>query len=511
MKRDLEIQAKQLKDQNPQEAINIYKTIWNDYNSEFNHWDAFFVIGILRQTALNFENLNWAFELAEKYSDEKVSSLLGWLLIDNLKKKKKQEILQYETYVKRLSNVLIQKNLRASNEYPCPLTICVFKLLDAYTENLFNARKILEFIELINPEYLSTKVTTLENTERGDVELASDLEKYYALKTKALFKINEFQTCIDVCNEALASLEIFHYNNDTWFKMRLGLSLDKIGEHEQSEQIFNAILSSKAGNDKWFLYRDLSEIYFEQQDYIKSWSFAVTASLLGKEPHYLIGLFYLQTRILYKLKRQEDGLLLAKMIGAILKEQNWNRKQEYQKLFDFYKIDFEALKTVKDLHFDLKKFWKNERYSNLELKNGKIISIHSSGKKGRIKDESNTLYNFKISDFEKRVKNLNELNKASVTFYPIRNVNGEFQAESIKVISSIKNLNNFKVGDIINGQVQSVKNFGVFVKLNENTNGLIHANAINNNLDAFTVGSEIEVKVDRITDKGINLLPVKIN
>ena len=49
MKRDLEQQAKSLKDSNPSEAIKIYHEIWKDYNAEFNGWDAFFTIQTLRK------------------------------------------------------------------------------------------------------------------------------------------------------------------------------------------------------------------------------------------------------------------------------------------------------------------------------------------------------------------------------------------------------------------------------------------------------------------------------
>ena len=42
----------------------------------------------------------------------------------------------------------------------------------------------------------------------------------------------------------------------------------------------------------WFLYRDISEIYFEQKEYSKAWKLAVEATYYGNEPHFLIGLFF---------------------------------------------------------------------------------------------------------------------------------------------------------------------------------------------------------------------------
>ncbi|MFN8324839.1 MAG: hypothetical protein U0T80_03675 [Flavobacteriaceae bacterium] len=142
--------------------------------------------------------------------------------------------------------------------------------------------------------------------------MASDYEKYYALKTKSLYKLSEYNLCIDSCNQALNTITEFHYNNDLWFKMRIALSEDKLGNHEKGEDLLQEILKSKAGSDKWFLYRDISEIYFEQKEYNKAWKLAVEATYYGNEPHFLIGLFLLQAKILFKLNRVDDGKLLAR-------------------------------------------------------------------------------------------------------------------------------------------------------------------------------------------------------
>src|SRR5690606_31556691 len=101
--------------------------------------------------------------------------------------------------------------------------------------------------------------------------------------------------------------------NDLWFNMRIAIAEEKLGNFEKSEMLFKELLSSRAGSDKWFLYRDISEIYFEQKEYEKAWKYAIDAAYYGNEPHFLIGLYLLQTRILYKLDRSEDGKVLAEL------------------------------------------------------------------------------------------------------------------------------------------------------------------------------------------------------
>ena len=43
----------------------------------------------------------------------------------------------------------------------------------------------------------------------------------------------------------------------------------------------------------------------------------------------MINSYLLQTRLLYKLKRQEEGELIAKLLYAIIKENEWKLNQNF--------------------------------------------------------------------------------------------------------------------------------------------------------------------------------------
>ena len=176
--------------------------------------------------------------------------------------------------------------MHEDSTYPCPTTISIFKLADAYADNQFNARSIKDLLETINYNLLSTDTRTLKTEKRGEIKLASDLEKYFALRTKALIKLKEFEACKELCEVALKSLKKFHYNNDLWFKMRIAIAEEHLGNFEESEALFKNLLSSKAGSDKWFLYRNIGEIYFEKKDYKKAWKYLIDAAYFGNEPHF---------------------------------------------------------------------------------------------------------------------------------------------------------------------------------------------------------------------------------
>ena len=399
-KRDFEAKAKASISTNPDEAVKLYHELWETYPDQFNDWDAYYTIKAMR--ASTSPDLKWANELAEKYRNDRVGNLYGWLIFDKcVKGKNRNELIANEHYINNLPRLSPQKNRRVDDSYPCPTTISILSITKVYAKPSFNAIKIESFLSKLNIECLSLKPGELKDKEENDDEFASDYEKYCSLRTKALFKAAKFQECKELSDLALKELNKFHYNNDTWFKMRIALSEDKLGNHQLSEDLLQELLSSKAGNDKWFLYRDIAEVYFEQEDFEKAWKYAVDAAFYGNEPHFLIGLYLLQARILFKLERPTEGKILAELIAAILKEQGWNDKAEYNKLFTFYKIDRSTLPTVNDIMKETRIFWQKERYGTKPKLKGTIISIHKNGKIGRIKDQNSNLVGFHKIDLVK--------------------------------------------------------------------------------------------------------------
>lgn len=509
-KRDFEAKAKALISSNPIEAVRLYKELSEIYTDQFNDWDAFYTIKAMR--ACTSPNLTWANELAEKFRNERVGNLYGWLIFDKcVKDKNRNDLLANENLIAGLTTLAPQKNSKEENAFPCPTTISIFKLCDAHAENLFNARKINELLGGLDFKLLSNKSKTIETQERGDVELSSDLEKYFALKTKALLKLGEFEGCKEYCTTGLTLLEKFHYNNELWFKMRIALSEDKLGNHETSENLFKELLASKAGNDKWFLYRDIAEVYFEQGDFAKAWKYSVDAAFHGNEPHFLIGLYLLQARILFKLERPEEGKLLAELISAILKEQEWNDKAEYIKLFEYYKIDRPSLPAINEIIKEARKFWTSERYGTKQKLKGTIISIHRNGKIGRIKAQNGNVVEFHKKDLVRKMKSIENLAGATVEFFTMESFDGKTIAENILITEQPTNAKpNELVGKTVDGIVKNVTEFGIFIRLEGASDGLLHKNNLPNNLkenfkNVFTQGKNVQVKIEKITEKGIQL------
>ncbi len=515
-KRELQIKAKQLIDDRlPSEAMYVIKEMWSKFpngsEDEFNLYDAQLTLKATRDN--NDIDFNFIYEVVKQFTEnEKIKTDFGWFVFNNfLKGASTADFGNRESIIIKMLSIVSQQNIRGRKNI-CPFTIGCIGLAKAHSKNLFNAIKIDNLLRKLNVDFLSKENNSYRNSEGKEVKQPSDFEIYYALRTKALLKLNSYDECIELCNKALKEIKAPHYNNDLWFKMRIAISQEHIGEFDKSERLFQELLSSRAGSDKWFLYRDIAELYFERKKYENAWRFSVDAAFYGNEPHFMINLYVLQARILVKLGRSQEGKVLAHLIAAILKEEGWAKKDKYNKILDYYKVQSQDVEKVKEVFNMAKTFWINERYRGMEEVTGEIVFIHPNGKVGKIKTIDSKAYNFHKRDFYERQRNFKELTHSKVSFVIMHSFDGEEIAENIKVIEKNNTVveNNVIENKEFIGSVKNVVDFGVFIRLKENKDGLLHKNALPKSMqdnlnEHFKYGDKIKVKVTKVTDKGLQL------
>lgn len=514
-KREIQIQAETfLKQGSNKDAFEICEQLWKEFPQDtpdnFNLYDA---ILTLKATKNHYEaDFDFVYQIANIYKEnELVRNFFSWYVFyKSIKGATGQEIIQRENIILKLLQTVPQKRMDENSTFPCPVTISILNLIKAHSKGMFNANKVNEWLGQLNPTYLSRKVNIIPNTEKGDKEDSSDLEKFYGYKTKALLKLERYKECMELCAQALEDLKSFHYDNSLWFKMRIALCHEKLGNLDESESLFQELLSTKAGSDKWFLYSDLAEIYFEQGQFEEAWKYAVDAAFYGFDLDKMNNLFYLQAKILFKLGRTEEGKILAQLIAAVLKKEGYKVKQDYDKLFKFYSIDSDGDLDVKTIHRTAQKFWIAERYSGKTIQKGTIVFIHRNDKNGKIKTSDGNTFDFHKRDFQKRLRNLEELKEAEVSFVIMNSFNGKKVAENITILAKKELPKNDLTGKILLGTVKNVAEFGIFVKLNGFGDGLIHKSKLSKaQQDSFESdfipNQEINVEVIDVTEKGIKL------
>lgn len=511
-KRELQIKAKELIESSPKESIAIGKRIWDEFEGvdEFNLYDALQVLSAARKDcSVEFD---FVYEVTKKYSDKTdVINKFKWFVFDKyLKGKKNIALIPNESNISKMLSLTNQSNLRVDNSFPCPYTIAVIELAKGHSKNLFNARKVNDYLETLNPLFLSKKNKNYVK-DGEEKKVASDFESYYALRTKALLKLELYDDCKSLCEIALNDLDEFHYDNDLWFQMRIAICYEKLGELEKSEELFQKLVSTKAGNDKWFLYYDISDLYFHKNNFEKALKYSVYATFYGTDLDKMNGLLLLQARILVKLNRLDDSKIIAELIAAIIKKYELNVKQDYDNLFKYFGIEIQNCREFNSIYRIAHDIWIKERYRGLYEITGKIFFVNPNGKYGKIKTSDNRTFSFHKRDFNEKQRNISDLKEAKVCFIEMKSFDGKIVAENIKILEKPNNSpQNLSIGTVLSGTIKNFTDFGIFVKINGHKDGLVHKNAMplkikNSYREIYTIGQKIKVRVKKNTERGIEL------
>lgn len=291
-----------------------------------------------------------------------------------------------------------------------------------------------DFCNLFNPDILSTEVSTIEQKSKS-VELASDKEKWYATKSKALFELRLFQECFDISEKALHEFNDFHYNNDLWFARRMALSKKSLGNLNEAINDLEKIFRRKK---EWFIQKELSALYFEANNLDRAYQYALEAMArngFGKL-EFKIGLIFLLGNI---LKTQSNTTMANKHFWAVkcIREQNgWKIPSELQQELNSF---WSTTISCENLLTELKKFWKPVKIENKSKQNNtsefflgvikKILNDNEKGKDGFITSNNKDFY-FTLPS------HMGIKEGCLVNFVEIEQQDGKKKAKIIKVIKS---------------------------------------------------------------------------
>ncbi|MCB9053311.1 MAG: S1 RNA-binding domain-containing protein [Lewinellaceae bacterium] len=500
------------------EAFRLYRDIWEALPEDRNEWDAFFAIKALRQWEQSNEPMDenlkatlpaWEEEMLEQFPDsEKVKNMYAWLLYDrHVKHFDENNPDASEPGIQKLVEVAGQqdKNLEEKDAYPCPATLGVLKLLKAYKKPNLNLGKTEYWLGKLAPEKLSRKEQQYETQEGKERKGASDFEDYCSLITNFLLARERYEECMHWCYRALNDLPELHYDNQIWFKRRIGLSLLKLGRMEEAEAAFEDILQEKAGQ-KWFIESELSELYLEEKEYEKALAHAVNAALIGRDYDKKARLFFNMSRIFAWLGHKEEGKDHAELIRAVNQKFDYQDRQEYRKMYKYFGLDTAAPVSFRDTLDRCRKHWHTAAFRGREQYQGTIKLIHRNGKSGILTREDGADFFFSIRELA-HFNPKRQMEGAKVTFYlkpaTDRDGNPDHHAEHIEVTSwpeIVKEADGLKVGDELTGVVNGVAPFGVFVKVGPAT-GLLHRSKIPHVSREeglalrFPEGAEIKVRI----------------
>ena len=263
-----------------------------------------------------------------------------------------------------------------------------------------NWKQINDFCNAIEVSRLSDECAVIQVEKRGkmsNMELASDQEKWFAQKTKALFKLGHWMECYELSKKALETFEKFHYGNESWFARRIALAKKNLGNPSEAITELKEILKRK---QEWFIQKEISELLFEENDIENAFIYAIQAITNFGPLEFKVDLLLLLGKILTKKNENELAYKHYMLSKIIRQNEGWTIKHELIETlqsFDYAELKQEEISKIKN---ELKTYWSSFKKKSLTKTSSdkmegiiiRILNNNERGKDGFLKHNNNEYY-----------------------------------------------------------------------------------------------------------------------
>jgi tetratricopeptide (TPR) repeat protein len=223
-------------------------------------------------------------------------------------------------------------------------TLTVFKVIDYY-ESLpsINHQKVEQWIDMLNVELLSTKLMEPKIIKGRTVEFASDMEKWYMIKTKVCEELEKYHDCLKYSRKALEVISPLHYDNDVWFNRRIAISLAKLGKLDEAIKITQEIMNKRKDS---FIYIDLGQFMHQKGDFEGAKDNLLKGIKKQKKIEFCIPALKTLIDIYSRENKKEISDIFMKVIIIAKTDNEWSLKKEESEYK--YESNFEAKYPSRD-------------------------------------------------------------------------------------------------------------------------------------------------------------------
>jgi hypothetical protein len=267
---------------------------------------------------------------------------------------------------------------------------------------------------LLKPDLLSDKSYEFTGGNGKTIALPSDLERYYALRSKALRKTGEYDAALELVEEAFERIKTFHAGNEIWLERTACLALFAKKQYKAAAEKAENLLMKKSD---WFIQKELAEIYLADKRTDDALLIACKAALQSGPPEKKVRLFALMADIL-KMKERPNLAVKHRLLEYRLRRENdWyisDKTQEALQNTDAAEKD----KTAADWLSELKDYWNKVLSDKQERIYGQVINILPHGGAGFVADNRGKNYYFSAQDFKGDDSRLQKHQRVSFVLEP---------------------------------------------------------------------------------------------
>jgi tetratricopeptide (TPR) repeat protein len=386
-----------------EKAAELYGVLWKTADSP-DKWDGWNYARTLRK----LKRLQEALEVCRVvYQIDKTfdhnNNEYGWCIYQLHIKRSDDEIKSDENGFFHAAEAILSIGQQTQFSAHEKTIFRVLKYLKPRKKQRSIARKISEWTTKLNADLLSTEAERYEREDEME-ESASPREKWFSFRSSALFELGEYQTCIEVCQQALDSFERLHYGNQHWFKMRIANSKGHLGQITEAIDELQNVARYKP---EWFIYNDLALWHYKLGQVDEAFKYAVQAAQAHRQYDKLENkweLFLLMGQILQSKGDIERARTHIGLAFKLRDEQQWGTPENLSTMMSALNVEVDDNQSSKTLYTELKAEWEHDS-PRLQ---GTIKTIKSDREFGFVLGSDNNEYHFKFRDFKSQRQNLRE-------------------------------------------------------------------------------------------------------
>lgn len=372
---DLRNAFKLYKAKNYDEALEIYSKHFAEHPAEF----------------VKFNKTNYAWTIYQVYVKDF---------------KSESDLIEAVDFI---TDLVSQEDLNTSNT--CPYTKSIFTVIDLLNDNgeYYN---MIPWLSKINPELLSQK--------KGKYRMSR--ENYFNIASKAYLECEEYEKCIEVCSQALQSIDEFYKNGDVWCHWKIAKCLKEMGQNQEALKHLKEVIKSK---DDWYVFKEFAENHFILKQYEDALPYICQAMLQPGRMNMKVNVLCLAYHILKQtetdiaLKHAQLYYLLKMRTGAYIDEE-----------IEDLSIDETSI-SQEDLEREINSYWSEFKFNGQELQYGTITKFLEDRNFGFIRTQDDESIFFHKKEFKGETIYVGQF----VSFYTEENFDKVKNRKSIKAVN----------------------------------------------------------------------------
>lgn len=380
------------------EALPHYEELWTNRRTACDKWDGWGYAFSLRKLVRPQEALAVSSDVRITDPDfEYNNGLYTWCVYDTeIGRKTDDQIKADEARFFRAAEDILRVPASGPTSARARTVFRVVDYLDN-THATYPAQDILDWLDRLAPDELSDSVGTGKDERGKDIAYASDREKWYAARSKALLILRRYEECLSVCEEALGHFITLHFGNDVWFRWRAACAKGELGDKEIAVNELKALLARKSD---WFIQDKIAEYLYDLGRNDDSLRYAVDAALGPGDLEKKWKVMFHLGRVFEALGKHDEAQKHTLLAAKTYEEQGWKMPAELRAAVEAMSLDVAAAPPSGLQQKQLTSLWQTLKFGSLPKAQGVIAKLLPSGKDGIIQGKDGKSYYFRLGSFQ---------------------------------------------------------------------------------------------------------------